>query len=811
VRNRAAVFYEWEQSEQERTNKRQRETDESLAKMRAAKVARGLGSGIQLPVNMVDACELVLLNLQHLPKARPQPQKTKKEREVNLDYIIDAVLSNGASLLRDESRWYDRNGGEAWSLEIGDGVKFSINEKAFSGGSGQENYFQPQCKQASADAFSRIISCKTSRRNGNDQALTNFKNQLSARLAWTLKGVEPPKQQPQLNAAYTLAMESVRNSDLLEIGRKNELQRMVKDFPLAASCLVLEYADQITEEDEAAILAKQMLYEAYMNENTRGDNSEEYALDVFMSCICYINKRANLKPTDLDLKKKASSVTRALSQTLTSIPRVSKSALSLISSLCDIDAIYTAVAELGKGTISSSAAAHAATTAAEKRATIALLALRDCAFHFSDKDTQQAAVDCAVGIATGRFLSPSNIQDKALKLAMNVLYAKSSTLAEMVIVSATSELERVTQYAIRNYEKVKTANEVAKEKDGGDEKNRDALVPHSLEEKEVMENMKPAAMLYMALCVRQPDMIKTLMLCSGRSRADVLSKTVRGDMSKMARAAATAHGAANIALKVADMTSEEKEVTLLLAFLDNLSPKSGPLPNQSLIDACFQIQSDKLSLEGTEDPRFIIPVVSALPRSALVKQLPSFISASDRVYKASLVRMSERLSRQATTFRNDDLSEGEDESSASLTGMTLCEQLVFLHRLDFASVSLPQKRYLDAIQICLEMDNLFTDRVILSALEYVSQQFLQGEKLPLAYMRTIIQTVSRHETLHAWICSELLPRLLEGRVYEDRRQWEGWMRCARMLESTSAVSSITAINMLPEEQYRRYRSKYPEK
>jgi symplekin len=65
ARNRAALFYEWDQSEADKQSKRQRETDDALAKLRAAKVARGLGNGIQLPTNMVDACELVLLNIKH--------------------------------------------------------------------------------------------------------------------------------------------------------------------------------------------------------------------------------------------------------------------------------------------------------------------------------------------------------------------------------------------------------------------------------------------------------------------------------------------------------------------------------------------------------------------------------------------------------------------------------------------------------------------------------------------------------------------------------------------------------------------------
>ena len=119
----------------------------------------------------------------------------------------------------------------------------------------------------------------------------------------------------------------------------------------------------------------------------------------------------------------------------------------------------------------------------------------------------------------------------------------------------------------------------------------------------------------------------------------------------------------------------------------------------------------------------------------------------------------------------------------------------------------------DAIRICLDDDVVFTDRVIMAALDYISGTFLTGEGvLPLAYMRTIILTCSKHESLHSWICNVLLPRLIEGRVYDDRRQWEGWMRCAKMLENAGdGVSSLDAIEKLPEEQLRMYRAKYPKK
>ena len=129
------------------------------------------------------------------------------------------------------------------------------------------------------------------------------------------------------------------------------------------------------------------------------------------------------------------------------------------------------------------------------------------------------------------------------------------------------------------------------------------------------------------------------------------------------------------------------------------------------------------------------------------------------------------------------------------------------------NLGIPQKRYLDSIRLCLEDDDVFNDRVVQAALDYMSGKFLEGESLPLAYMRTIILTCSKHESLHSWICHVLLPRLVEGKVYTDKRQWEGWMRCAKMLENTRdhGVSSLEAIQKLPEEQLKLYRAKYPVK
>ena len=232
------------------------------------------------------------------------------------------------------------------------------------------------------------------------------------------------------------------------------------------------------------------------------------------------------------------------------------------------------------------------------------------------------------------------------------------------------------------------------------------------------------------------------------------------------------------------------------------------MPSQELIDACHEIYQNRLGADGKTDSRYIIPVVSGMKREELVHKLPEFVRSSDEIFKASLQRMSERLARHALIFRIEP-----DPAETTLRGMSSCEQMVYLHHLDFNAVGLPQKRYLDVIRLCLEDDEVFNDRVVQAALDHMSGKFLEGEPLPLAYMRTIILTCSKHESLHPWICHVLLPRLVEGNVYSDKRQWEGWMRCAKMLENTGdhGVSSIEAVQKLPEEQLKIYMAKYPRK
>lgn len=830
ARNRAAMFYEWDSSDK-RVSKRQRETDDALVKMRAAKAARGLGSGIQLPTSMVDAVELIMANLSHLPSSRPMTATKGKSRKqaISLEYVVDAVMTNGASLSQDEGRWYDRDGGTAWLVDIVRENHYDLDPKTLLAAESEHSVatdksadmdskaadehkklFRGQCQSAVSDAFTRIVRSSTQARS---KSLSDFGSQMAARLAWTLQGVQPSSE---MQSASELAAESI--SSLSSVSSKdadNSLKEFATKFPLVCSCLALNVTPSVvaaSSSDSPLSLSNKVLNEGYL-ESCNGSAEEmskyENCLDIFVSTVVHASERANEKPNDSNRKKIASQAASSLPQQMAVLPSVTPSALKITSSLCDIDEVTKKAAEAARKssqqTIAASAAAHAAKVAAEKRATAALLVLRDAAFQRTKHEVRRSAVDCAVAITAGRFPASSSIEDMSLKLVMNVLFPKSDALAEAVVEAAKAELERASEFAVENYEKIQKANRAAK----SDVSKKNPFAPASDEEKEALDQVRKPAVLFMALSVRRPEMIKSLLSLSCREKADVLSKAVRNNMPKLTRAVVTKYGAPTMAKQVSEMASD-KEVPMLLAFLDNLAPSSVKvLPGQELIDAMHQIQESRKGADGKKDPRFMIPVVSAMKRQELATELPQFVGADNDVFMAALVRMSDRVGRHALFFRDEP-----DKENPSLHGMTLCEQLVFLHKLDFASVGLPQKRYLDAIRLCLEEDEVFTDRVVMAALDYISGTFLAGEdKLPLAYMRTIILTCSKHESLHSWICHVLLPRLIEGKVYTDRRQWEGWMRCAKMLENTgdSGVSSLDAIQKLPSEQLELYRAKYPQK
>lgn len=472
--------------------------------------------------------------------------------------------------------------------------------------------------------------------------------------------------------------------------------------------------------------------------------------------------------------------------------------------MCDLDKIKEAAESARKNsqrTIAASAALNAAKQAAEKRANVALLVLRDACFQRSNITARKEAITIAVALAAGRAGASASCEDKALKLVMNMMYPRSEIIADCVVNAAMSELTKISGFAQRSYKTIKKAYNQKNIKEGIANKQFPRYSPDSEEEKIVMDKCQKVVILMMAIVIRRPQLIKNLFEISSIDKADALSKTVKQNMTKLARAVGVKHGASEIALSVAEATNSN-ENSLLLAFLDALASVSeNNKVTDGFIETCYKIQEIKKVGEG-KSPQFLVPVIFALNRVKIVSLLPDIVRADVEIFNEAISKMSSRLGRQALLFREEP-----NEETPTLKGMTNCEQLVFLHRLDFEAAGIRQKDYLDVIKICLDNESIFTDQVVLSALDHMSGVFLAGkESLPLAFMRTCILVCSKHESLHAWICNTLLPRLVEGKLYEETRLWEGWMRCANMLEDHADTSA--AIEKLPPEQLSIYNTRY---
>jgi symplekin len=459
ARNRANVYYEWDTSgvaetdggQQHRSSKRQRETDDALAKMRKMRAEKGLGHGIQLPTSMSDAVELILANLPNLAPTRPMSTTSTKSRKVpvSLDFVVDAIMTNGNSLIQEEGRWYERDGGMAWDFDLSSPnhfqpsakfletmqlVKKSEKEVESEADKKKRKLYHDQCETAATEALGRIISHSA---YGRSKCLADFGSQIAARLAFTLQGSKqaPPTLQ---KSAYAMARESVSASKVVEKEKQDELVRFVDTFPLAASTLALGSSIDsekrtLTETDSS--IALRILNEAilkYEKESMQSADDEEStwvydrSLDVFVASIVHAGEKANAKPSDAERKKTAAQAALHLQQDIAKLPRLTRSSLVLISRLCDIEEITKKSLDAARKTapedIAAGAAAHAAKVAAEKRATAALLILRDVAFQRDVEETRMTAIECAVGIAAGRLPSSTSVQEKALKLVMNVRF-----------------------------------------------------------------------------------------------------------------------------------------------------------------------------------------------------------------------------------------------------------------------------------------------------------------------------------------------------------------------------------------------------
>lgn len=129
----------------------------------------------------------------------------RKHHPFSLESLLDAIRSNGESLSTDVTRWYDRDGGNAWEMDLLGGIDCGLDSKlihvieeeeegvenAEKTGIKDRQLYHEQCHLAAGDAFGRIVY---STRQFKSKELVSFGNQIAARLAFTLEKIQPSHQ-----------------------------------------------------------------------------------------------------------------------------------------------------------------------------------------------------------------------------------------------------------------------------------------------------------------------------------------------------------------------------------------------------------------------------------------------------------------------------------------------------------------------------------------------------------------------------------------------------------------------------------------
>ena len=176
-------------------------------------------------------------------------------------------------------------------------------------------------------------------------------------------------------------------------------EQLNNDYPLASACLafeVLSVGGGKSYKNKAKLcagkLSSRLLYEAYVDdllnnkENSEGFSKFGSALDILTSSV---TKFANLTTTDETSKRVFStSATQLLTNQMSTVPKATTTAIANLCKICDIEEVQKKT-KAEKLSISERAAANAAFHAAEKRAKLALVAIRDLCFRRTNRQVSE--------------------------------------------------------------------------------------------------------------------------------------------------------------------------------------------------------------------------------------------------------------------------------------------------------------------------------------------------------------------------------------------------------------------------------------
>ena len=192
----------------------------------------------------------------------------------------------------------------------------------------------------------------------------------------------------------------------------------------------------------------------------------------------------------------------------------------------------------------------------------------------------------------------------------------------------------------------------------------------------------------------------------------------------------------------------EGSETLITRIVHILTDKS--FPSEKLVRKVKRLYEERV-----EDVRFLIPVLNGLSKQEITQCLPKLILLSQGVLKEVFNRL---------------LSAGPNGP------MNAPDLMIALHNLD-ASKTVMQATNL------LFKEKIYTQEI----LAIVLQKLLEQTKIPIMYMRTVIQSLATFPKMIGFVIN-ILQKLITKQVWKQKVIWDGFIKaCEKTMPQSYAV------------------------
>jgi symplekin len=297
-----------------------------------------------------------------------------------------------------------------------------------------------------------------------------------------------------------------------------------------------------------------------------------------------------------------------------------------------------------------------------------------------------------------------------------------------------------------------------------------------------MEQIKRAMLLYLALCAKKHSLLHGLVATyATNSTRPLVRKVMHTQITELVRVIGM-HSPHLLQLFVECPRGAEPLLLLILHTLtENVVPS--PLLTQTI---------KRAYAEHRLDARFLIPIISGLTKvknaelnpSSSSSSLPIIIltlSSSPLPLCASLPQkeMIEYLPALIQLPSNMVKTMIHRVLYTKPTPLTPAELLIALHLIPDEKLL---KKTVEATQYCFEQGVVLKQEV----LAVVLQQLLQVSPLPPLYMRTVIQAITKVKPMASFVLSNILAKLISKQIWNDKRLWEGFVKCIKVSLSVAA-------------------------